>query len=120
MTTEEIIRLIFSLLGGGLVVAIFDWIRSYFSEKKARKISLLQTKIQNLYGPLQFFTSQNDSFFELYNKFHKAYDAEYTDKKWSQDPTTQENLHKETTKTLDIANEYIKLVAKNNESISSY
>lgn len=117
MTAEEIIRLIFSFLGGGLVAGLLDWFRAHRSEKKARKISDLQAKIQNLYGPLQFFASQNESYFELNDKFHKAYQAEYVGKNWSQDETTQKHLEQETKQTLDIANTYIRMVTKNNENI---
>ncbi len=117
MTKEEIIRLIFSFLGGGLVAGLLDWLRNYFSEKKVQKISNLQAKIQNLYGPLQFFASQNESYFELNNKFHDAYQAEYVGKNWSQNEVTQKNLDQETSKTLDIANAYIGLVTQNNEKI---
>jgi len=117
MTAEEIIRLIFSFLGGGLVAGLLDWFRSHRSEKKARKVSALQDQIQNLYGPLQFFASQNESYFELNKKFLEAYRAEYEGKDWSQDETTQQNLDQETTQTLDIANAYIRIVTKNNESI---
>lgn len=117
MTTEEIIRLIFSFVGGGLVAVLLDWLRNYFSEKKAQKKSNLQTKIQNLYGPLQFLASQNESYFELNKKFHDAYKAEYIEKNWSQNEVTQKNLDQETAKTLDIANAYIRLVTQNNEKI---
>lgn len=117
MTTEEIIRLIFSFLGGGLVAGLLDWFRAHRSEKKARTVSDLQAKIQNLYGPLQFFASQNESYFELNKKFLEAYEAEYEGKNWSQDEATQKNLEQETTQTLEIANAYIKMVTKNNESI---
>ena len=117
MTTEEIIRLILSFLGGGLVAGLLDWFRVHHSEKKARKISNLQAQIQNLYGPLQFFTSQNESYFELNDKFHKAYQAEYVGQNWSQDAETQKAVGQEATQTLDIANIYIEMVTKNNESI---
>ncbi|MCK4223785.1 MAG: hypothetical protein KAX39_01310 [candidate division Zixibacteria bacterium] len=117
MTSEEIIRLVFSFLGGGLVAGLLDWFRAHRSEKKALKVSAMQAQIQNLYGPLQFFASQNESYFELNKKFMEAYEAEYVGKKWSQDETTQKNLEQETEQTLEIANTYVRMVTKNNESI---
>lgn len=117
MTTEEIIRLVFSFLGGGLVAGLLDWFRANRSEKKVRQVSALQNQIQNLYGPLHFFALQNESYFELNDKFLKAYKNEYEGQNWSRDETTQANLRKETTQVLDIANAYIALVVKNNESI---
>jgi len=117
MTAEEIIRLVFSFLGGGLVVGLLNWLRANQAEKRSRKVSALQAKIQNLYGPLQFFASLNESYFELNAKFLGAYQAEYEGKKWSRDEATQKNLKQEITQTLDIANAYIRLVIQNNESI---
>jgi len=117
MTGEEIIRLIFSFIGGGTIAALLDWFRTYLSEKRARKVTNLRAQVQNLYGPLQFFASQNESYFELNKKFLEAYQAEYEGKSWSQDEATQRNLERETAQTLEIANTYIKMVTKNNESI---
>jgi len=42
MTTEEIIRLVFSFLGGGLVVGLLNWLRANQAEKRRRKVSALQ------------------------------------------------------------------------------
>lgn len=117
MTTEEIIRLVFSLLGGGLVAGLLNWFRANRSEKRVRQISAFQNQIQNLYGPLHFFASQNESYFELNDKFLKAYKSEYEGQNWSKHESTQANLRKETTQVLNIANAYIALVTKNNESI---
>jgi hypothetical protein len=117
MTIEEFIRLVFSFLGGGLIAGLLNWFRAYLSEKKERKISAIQSQIQNLYGPLQFFASQNESYFELNEKLHEAYQVEYVGKEYSQNEKTQKNLDQETEKTLDIATTYIRMVTKNNERI---
>lgn len=104
-------------MGGGLIVAIFDWIRINKAEKVTRRLDLLNNQIRNLYGPLYFFTSQNARCFELNDSILKAYRKEYVEEKFSKDPYTQENLKKETTLTLDIANAYVSLVTQNNERI---
>jgi len=117
MTSQEIIRLIFSFLGGGLVAGILNWLRSSISERTSRRIQDLQDQIRHLYGPLYFFTSQNENLFKLNKKFHEAYTAEYSSKEWSDDEHTQEALDKETSKTLDTANEYIEIVKNNNEKV---
>lgn len=64
-----------------------------------------------------FFASQNKSYFELNNKFHAAYQTEYVGQNWSDDDLTQERLGEATSKTLDIANAYIRIVTQNNERI---
>ena len=117
MTSEEIIRLIFSFLGGGLVLGILNWIRVALSEKKDLRIKELNEQIRNLYGPLYFFASQNDKCFRLNDSILKAYRIEYVEEKYSQDEHTQENLRKEATLTLDIANAYVSLVTQNNEKL---
>ena len=117
MSEEEVIRLIFSFLGGGLVAGLLNWWRAARSERKARQIESIRSQVQKLYGPLQFFTSQNARLFKLNEKFHTAYSAEYAGKQWSQDQTTQESLKRETSEVLNIANEYIEQVKKNNERI---
>lgn len=114
---NETLNLIFSFLGGGVVVAIFDWIRINKAEKLSRRLDMLNNQIRNLYGPLYFFTSQNAQCFALNDSILKAYDKEYVEQEWSKDQYTRENLKKETALTLDIANAYVRLVTINNERI---
>lgn len=112
-----IFSFLFSFLGGGVVVAIFDWIRINKAEKLSRRLDLLNNQIRHLYGPLYFFTSQNEKCFELNDSILKAYRKEYVEEKWSKDSNTQETLKKEVMTTLDIANAYVSLATQNNEKI---
>ena len=115
--SNETLNLIFSFLGGGVVVAIFDWIRINKAEKISRRLDFLNNQIRHLYGPLYFFTSQNEKCFELNDSILKAYRKEYVQEKFSKDPYTQENLKKEVMITLDVANAYVSLATQNNEKI---
>jgi len=115
--SNETLNLIFSFLGGGVVVAIFDWIRINKAEKISRRVDILNNQIRHLYGPLYFFTSQNEKCFALNDSILKAYRKEYVDVKFSDNPHTQENLRQRTTVTLDIANAYVNLSTQNNEKI---
>jgi hypothetical protein len=117
MTPQEIIQLVLSFLGGGLVVALLDWWRTSLSERRARRVEFIRLQLQNLYGPLQFFTSRNAKLFEMNDGFQKAYTQEYVEKQWSQEYNTQENVSRAASQTLDIANEYIEQVKKNNVHI---
>jgi hypothetical protein len=117
MTTEEIIRLVFSFLGGGLVTGILSWIKSSKGERTARKVDHLNNQIRNLYGPLCFFVLQNESFFKLNEEFHNAYTNEYSNKQWSQNNLTQERLKENISQTINVANQYMKLVRANNEKV---
>jgi len=117
MSTEEVIRLVFSFLGGGVAVAILDWIRSNRAEKREAKVKFLDEQIRSLYGPLYYFVSQNELLFELDSRFHGAYNQEYVNKKYSQQEYTQENLKKETQETINIRNLYAEEVEENNKKI---
>ena len=117
MDIEEIIRLIISFLGGGVVVGIIEWIRQIAAEKEKRKFDYLNTQLINLYGPLYFFTSQNEVMFKLNGKFGEAYKIEYEDVNWSNDKDTQENIAEECHKTIELQNSYTAVVVENNDKI---
>jgi len=117
MAIEDLIKYILSFLGGGLVVAIINWWRISISDKKTRKVEYLLLQMKNLYGPLNFFTLQNEKMFSLSERFNEAYDIEYVKPKWSNEKQTQKNLKEETTVTLDLADSYIKTVKSNNDKI---
>ena len=117
METEELIRLIFSFLGGGIVVGIMEWIRLNSVEKKARRFNDLNNQLINLYGPLYFFTSQNEMLFKLNEKYDDAYKIEYEEPNWSDDKETNERIMEECQKTIEIKNSYISLVTENNNKI---
>ena len=114
MNIMETMNLIFSLLGGGIAVAIIEWIRKIAAEKESRKIEYLSIQLKNLYGPLYCFSSYAEQLFELSNNIQKLYKTEYEDQKWSQEKTTQENIEIETTNTRNISTSYILKVKSNN------
>ena len=57
----EIFTLIVSIMGGGVIVGVMEWIRSVWSAKKEQKISFLDKQIRELYGPLNYFVCQTSS-----------------------------------------------------------
>jgi len=117
MNNESIVRLIFSFLGGGVVAAILNWIRTNRAEKREGKIGFLDSQIRKLYGPLYYFVSQSEKLFELNKRIMNAYNKEFIGKKFSEDPGTQETVGKRIKETIGIANSYIDEVEKNNEKI---
>jgi len=117
MSTEEIIRLVFSFLGGGLVAGILTWVRTNRADRIGRRVAFLRAQIEHLYAPLHFFATQNRSFFELNAKLHEAYSLEFVEKKWSNNEATQESIRRQAAATLEVANEYISLVTRNNDRI---
>lgn len=117
MTNEEIIRLLFSLLGGGIAVAILNWIRLNRTELRERKINFLDLQLNKLYGPLYYFVCQCEKLFELNRKWAEAYDKEYSGTKWSQDSNAQKAISKEASEIIKLRNTYIAEVEKNSEQI---
>lgn len=117
MTSIEIIQLILSFLGGGLVAGLLNWWRTTLSERRARRVEFLRLQLQNLYGPLQFLTSSNAKLFETSDGFQNAYTVEFVEKQYSEKYGAQDRANLAASQTLDIANKYIEKVKKNNTQI---
>jgi len=113
----ETLQLIVAFLGGGVLVGIFEWIRTRISEKETRKYDFLTDQIRNLYGPLYFLTAQNEGLFKLYDKFRGAYQKEYVEVEWSQDEDTQKNLKEGMDAFFKISNSYMDIVKENNDKL---
>lgn len=114
MPIEEIIRLVVSFVGGGLVSAIVNWVREARVARHERQINILREQLDRLYGPLFFLTSQNERLFELNRSVNVAYGNHFLDKNWSTDERTQSQLRKEAESTIDLGNAYIDRVLSNN------
>jgi hypothetical protein len=117
MSIEDIVRLIFSFLGGGLVAGLLNWLRTARSERTSRRIEFVRSQLQELYGPLQFFTSCNAQLLGLSHKLNEAYKQEYIGKQWSQEYNTRERVSQRETQTIEIANQYAEQAVQNNKRI---
>ena len=69
---QEIIRYLLSFLGGGLVAAVGNWLHSSWSARRAREVEMLREQLRLVYGPLFFFTSQNEELFKLTDNVQNA------------------------------------------------
>jgi hypothetical protein len=74
----------------------------------------LQEQIRSLYGPLSFFTTQNEQLFRLCGNIDAAYSA-FFNREWSQDERTQKTLRKEADSTIALENAYAEQVAENSQ-----
>lgn len=117
MPTEEIIRYLSSLVGGGFVVAVGNWVHSSWSARRAREVEMLREQMRLLYGPLFFFTSQNEKLFKLAGNVQDARREFFEDKEWSNEERTQEALSKQHLATIELGNTYVERVVKNNERV---
>ncbi|ACA84832.1 hypothetical protein [Shewanella woodyi] len=114
---DGVIKLIISFLGGGVIAGLISWARIARSERENRKTEHIKAQVNNLYGPLYFFTSQNVQLLELNRNLMSAYNDEYVDQNWALAPETQKSINEETSTTIDIANTYVKNIIANNQKI---
>ena len=106
------ISLLLSSILGGAVVALINWLRIERTSAKERKINFLDEQIRKLYGRLYYYIRQNERLFEIYNRYHVAYN-EYFDRGWD------ELTKKEAKLTLEVANKYIHEIYNNNQKIKN-
>jgi hypothetical protein len=101
-----------SSVGAALVTSLFHW----WSSRKERQIQALDGQLRGLYGPLNYFTSLNESLFYLYEDYHKAYDKEFSGEKFAEQ--AKEVVQKEAVAFLEEANSYIRgEVQENNRHV---
>lgn len=117
MTLEQFIQYLMSFLGGGFAVAVGNWVNSSIGARRQREIDRLKEQLQSLYGPLSFFTQQNDKLFALCGTFNDAYRIEIAQKNWSQDEKTQASVRADAETTIELSNQYIGRVVENNSRV---
>ena len=86
----EILKLVFSFLGGGLVSGLITYWGTTRSERRKRRIENLKAELQDLYGPIRFLSLWNERLFSLSSSILNAYRAEYEGKEWSEEKSTQD------------------------------
>ena len=92
MSIQGAVNLVFSFLGGGVVVTMLNWVHAARAEIRNRRATIVSDQLNKLYGPLFFFTLQNDELFKVLGRFNEAYTAPYVVKKWSDQEGTREAL----------------------------
>lgn len=121
-----ILTLVVSFLGGGVVSGLIGWIYTYRTERQQRKIRFIDEQVRKLYGPLYYFTSQNEKLISLYEKHFKAFVKVWKEER-SQQKITDRNTGKKKekkfdfdkvfSKTFENARKFIEEIEKNNEKI---
>lgn len=117
MNLEEIIRYVLSFLGGGLLVGVGNWMHLTISAQRQREVDHLKNQLELLYGPLFFFTKQNEKLFSLCQQIDEAYTNEFVAKKWSSNKTTQASVRKDADMTNELKNEYHRRIIANDARI---
>jgi hypothetical protein len=111
-----IAQLVISFIGGGLVSAIGNWLHANRSARREREMSLLQDQLRMLYGPLSFFTSQNEQLFKLSGRVQAGFDEFFTGR-WSNEESVQHSLVQSGEATTALSNAYIECVVENNARV---
>jgi len=117
VATGEIVRNVMIFVGGGFAVAVGNWFYSAWSSRKGQEINQLRDQLRSLYGPLFFFTSQNEKLFEINNKIHDAYKNEFIDKNWRPDQLTRQRVKEQAEATIALANDYTARAVRNNDRV---
>lgn len=97
-------------------MAVGNWIHANRSARREREIARLQEQLRLLYGPLWFFTSQNEQLLKLANSVQDAHQEFFTGK-WSSDETTQNRLLEAGEATTSLGNMYVERVDENNARV---
>jgi hypothetical protein len=113
----ETIKYVCSAIGGGILVAVGNWIHASRAAQVKDELSLLRDQLNLLYGPVFFFTHMNEQLLGLSGGIQNAYTREFVDKKWSDHPVTQATVSQQAAATIDLANAYVRQVVENNKKI---
>jgi hypothetical protein len=89
-STNLIQFIISAIIGTGVIAALINLVANNKAESRKRRAELLTAQIQALYGPLQFFTSQNEALFALQTRIHTAGDQTYGGRALSEAESSQE------------------------------
>lgn len=114
----DVVTLVISFLGGGVTSALIVQLFSLRVAQRTRKLELLEEQIRELYGPLFYLVSQSEKLLDLSRRFHKAYEVEFINKEYSNEPLTRERVNSWAEETIGLSNQYVKQVEANNERIS--
>lgn len=115
--TIEVVRLLLSLTSaviGGLVVVALKAVLDHRTERDRRRVEFLTKQLQSLYGPLYFYASQNQQLVAISSQLNDAYTKEYCEPNWGDNESTRRTLDEETTKTIDLINQYSRMMNENN------
>lgn len=112
----EPLTTIITFLGGGILGAVIHYVSVARNEREKRRDSYTNSQIDRLYGPLYFYTNQNEKLFELSRKILEAHSS-YFDREWNQSPQTQQKIREESSNTIELSNSYVDHVVRNNDEI---
>src|SRR5438046_2406285 len=97
LNDSTFLNVVFSFLGGGLMVAIFNWVKEVRSVGRQREIAALRESL-TLYGPLHFFVTANAQICVLHQSLtrtaHSVIDAQYVARNLSESSAEIEAVNK--------------------------
>ncbi len=119
MTDAQIrmLELIASFLSGSLIVGLIEWYRAHRASMFERRLQMARDQLGKLYGPIYFFTSQNQECFRISDRLHKALDSDKTHTVDNSGNRHSLLTSDEDTCTIQLSNEYVHIVEANNDQI---
>lgn len=95
-----------------ILVAVLNHFQQNRAAKSGRHAERLAAQIQRLYGPLFFFTGQNEQLQKRRAIIQQAYKTEYEGKRWAESALA--SIDEECKITIDVMNTYTDQVQENN------
>ncbi len=114
----EVLKLVVSAcIGGGVAGGIMNWYLQRRDRQEDRHIQAVRDRLEKLYGPIYFFTSQNEECFRLCDTFHKTL---HSDKLHTVNNDGHRQCYlrtEEIDEAIEISNDYVAMVRTNNDQI---
>ena len=105
-----------SFLSGALIGTLVTVIATGVRARRDREMAWLQEQLRSLYGPLSFFTRQNEQLFRLVGNVQDQHQKHFAGK-WSEDETRQQEMVEMGQATTELGNMYVERIVKNNDRV---
>lgn len=109
--------LLTTILGSGIAVGLLERYWHWRDKKEDRQIQTARDKLEKLYAPLFFFTSQNTECFQQCDIINKSLSSDAVNTKDGQGNRVCLLGSEGMNQTLNMQNAYVAVVKQNNEQI---
>lgn len=115
--TKITLQLLVSFCGGGFIVGLLNWARANQADKRTIRVQTIRNQLEKLYGPLYFFTSQNEECLKLCQGLDKALDSDKVHVIDGEGRRQSMLRDEEVDATINLSNDYVGIVNRNNEQV---
>jgi hypothetical protein len=104
-----------AFLGSTLGVTLVTFLWQWWTGRRENELTVLRDQLSKVYGPLCYFTWQNEKLFKLCAEYSKVYNAEFCEKQYA--PEAQDSVGESAMKMIEESNSYIDDVKNNNKQV---